>query len=50
MTDSVLSRLHDPARKGFASDNHAGVHPEVLQALATANGGHVGAYGADPYT
>lgn len=50
MTDPVLSRLHDPARKGFASDNHAGVHPEVLQALATANGGHVGAYGADPYT
>lgn len=50
MTDPVLPRLHDPARRGFASDNHAGVHPEVLHALATANEGHVGAYGADPYT
>ncbi|KLU08019.1 low specificity L-threonine aldolase [Kocuria sp. SM24M-10] len=50
MTETALTRLHDPARKGFASDNHAGVHPEVLQALATVNGGHVGAYGADPYT
>ncbi|HST71238.1 beta-eliminating lyase-related protein [Kocuria sp.] len=50
MTETPLTRLHDPARKGFASDNYAGVHPEVLQALGTANEGHVGAYGADPYT
>ncbi|WP_409484497.1 threonine aldolase family protein [Arsenicicoccus dermatophilus] len=45
-----MERLHDTGRRGFASDNHAGVHPEVLDALATVNGGHVGAYGADPYT
>ena len=45
-----LDRLHDADRRGFASDNYAGVHPEVLEALATANGGHVGSYGADPYT
>ncbi|MCD1145228.1 beta-eliminating lyase-related protein [Kocuria sp. LUK] len=49
MTSSPLTR-HDPARRGFGSDNHAGVHPAVLEALAAANGGHVGAYGADPYT
>ena len=34
----------------FASDNHAGVHPEVLEAIAAANVGHSGSYGADPWT
>ncbi|MEV1007200.1 low specificity L-threonine aldolase [Streptomyces sp. NPDC049881] len=43
-------RHHDPERRGFASDNYAGVHPEVLAALALANGGHQPAYGADDYT
>lgn len=38
-----------PAR-GFASDNNAGVHPEILEAIARANQGHVVAYGDDPYT
>jgi len=38
-----------PARS-FASDNNAGVHPEVLEAIARANQGHVVAYGDDPYT
>ena len=39
----------------FASDNHAGVHPEVMRSLAEANSGHCPAYGAtsgetpDPY-
>jgi threonine aldolase len=41
---------HDAGERGFASDNYAGVHPEVLAALARANGGHVTSYGADPYT
>ena len=36
--------------KGFASDNYAGVHPEVLAAIADANDGHAAAYGADPWT
>lgn len=36
--------------RSFASDNHAGVHPEVLQALADANLGFTPAYGADPWT
>jgi threonine aldolase len=34
----------------FASDNNAGVHPEVLAAIAAANEGDVPAYGADPVT
>jgi len=38
------------ARRGFASDNNAGAHPEVLEAIARANAGHVRAYGDDPWT
>lgn len=36
--------------RSFASDNNAGVHPEVLQAIASANQGHTVGYGDDPYT
>jgi threonine aldolase len=36
--------------RGFGSDNHAGVHPEVLSAIAEANVGHAHAYGDDPWT
>ncbi len=36
--------------KGFASDNYAGAHPEVLAAVAEANAGHAAAYGADPWS
>src|ERR1035438_10834382 len=36
--------------RSFASDNNAGVHPEILEAIAWANQGHVVAYGDDPYT
>ncbi len=43
-------RLHDPHWRGFASDNYAGVHPEVLAALSEANEGHQIAYGEDVYT
>ncbi|WP_229715466.1 threonine aldolase family protein [Subtercola lobariae] len=42
--------MHDPTKRGFASDNYAGVHPEVLQAIAAANEGHQIAYGEDVYT
>lgn len=42
--------LHDPSVISFASDNYAGVHPEVLAAIAEANGGHQIAYGGDVYT
>ena len=43
-------RLHDPEYRTFASDNYAGVLPEVLAAVAEANGGHQIAYGEDAYT
>jgi threonine aldolase len=38
------------ARRGFASDNAATVHPRVLEAIAAANAGHAFGYGHDPYT
>jgi threonine aldolase len=38
-----------PGRE-FASDNHAGAHPDVLEAIAAANTGHAASYGADPWT
>ncbi|WP_354700738.1 Low specificity L-threonine aldolase [Paraconexibacter sp. AEG42_29] len=43
---------HPPApNRGFASDNYAGIHPEVLAAITAANDGtHAKAYGADPWT
>ena len=50
MIDEMITSLHDAGWRGFASDNYAGVHPEVLAALATANGGHQVAYGEDVYT
>jgi threonine aldolase len=37
-------------RREFASDNHAGAHPEVLAALAAANRGHADSYGGDEWT
>ena len=37
-------------RRHFASDNNAGVHPEVLAAIAACNTGHARAYGHDEYT
>jgi len=36
--------------RSFASDNNAGVHPNVLQAIAAVNRGHVVGYGDDRYT
>ncbi|WP_055481776.1 threonine aldolase family protein [Sphaerimonospora mesophila] len=47
-TDAV--RRHDPKVKAFASDNYAGVHPEIMEAIALANGGHQVSYGDDVYT
>jgi threonine aldolase len=36
--------------RGFASDNYAGVLPEVLDAVAAANSGHAVSYGGDDWT
>ncbi len=46
----MSTSLHDTMVRGFASDNYSGVHPEVLEAVAAANGGHQIAYGEDEYT
>jgi hypothetical protein len=48
--NAAVTTLHDAQRRGFASDNYSGVHPEVLAAIAAANGGHQSAYGNDVYT
>jgi threonine aldolase len=37
-------------KRSFASDNNAGVHPEIIDAIKAANEGHVVAYGDDPFT
>ncbi|MDT7688137.1 MAG: threonine aldolase [Acidobacteriota bacterium] len=37
-------------KRGFASDNNAGVHPRVMDAVRSANHGHAVAYGDDIYT
>jgi threonine aldolase len=36
--------------RGFASDNNATIHPDVLAAIARANVGHVTGYGHDDFT
>ncbi len=46
----MVTKLHDSELRGFASDNYAGAHQEILDALAEANGGHQIAYGEDVYT
>ena len=48
--NEALPAAHDQRIRGFASDNHAGVHPDVLAAIAAANGGHQTSYGGDAYT
>lgn len=40
----------DSIWRGFASDNYAGIHPEVMQAMAAVNHGHQVAYGDDIVT
>jgi len=45
-----VTTLHDPAIRGFASDNYSGIHPEILAAIAAANDGHQIAYGEDQYS
>ena len=36
--------------RSLASDNYAGIHPDVLAAIGAANADHVPAYGSDPVT
>ncbi|HEY6805752.1 MAG TPA: low specificity L-threonine aldolase [Pyrinomonadaceae bacterium] len=45
----MKANRHSPSRS-FASDNNAGVHPEIIDAIKAANEGHVVGYGDDPFT
>lgn len=36
--------------RGFASDNNAGIHPDILKAIELANVGHAVGYGDDKWT
>ena len=46
----IRNNMEKAVRRGFASDNGSGVHPQVLQAISEANNGHTIAYGDDGYT
>jgi threonine aldolase len=37
-------------KRGFGSDNNAGIHPDILKEIITSNEGHVTGYGTDIYT
>ena len=37
-------------KRGFASDNNSGIHPEILSAIYSANEGHAVGYGGDEIT
>ena len=37
-------------KRGFGSDNHAGIHPRILESLLAANTEHAPAYGTDEWT
>ena len=47
---SSAAALSSPADRSFASDNYAGAHPEVLEAVVAASAGHAPAYGDDGWT
>jgi threonine aldolase len=42
--------MQEGLKRGFASDNNAGIHPEILREIAAVNQGHAVGYGDDPYT
>ncbi|HEX7676107.1 MAG TPA: low specificity L-threonine aldolase [Bdellovibrio sp.] len=37
-------------KRGFGSDNHAGIHPRILESLSLANIEHAPSYGTDDWT
>jgi threonine aldolase len=46
----TVSLSEAAAERSFASDNYAGVHPDILAAIAEVNVGHQPAYGDDVVT
>jgi threonine aldolase len=41
---------NDITKRGFGSDNNAGIHPDILKEIISSNSGHVTGYGTDNYT
>jgi threonine aldolase len=37
-------------KRGFGSDNHASIHPEIVKSIIDANIGHAPSYGTDQWT
>jgi threonine aldolase len=37
-------------KRGFGSDNHAPIHPDILKSIESANKGHAPSYGTDTWT
>ena len=37
-------------KRSFGSDNHSGIHPQIIEAIKQASEDYVPAYGNDPYT
>lgn len=37
-------------KRGFGSDNNAGIHPDIIKEVISVNTGHVTGYGSDIYT
>ena len=50
MINSRLTTMPPAPSRAFASDNAAGAHPQVMEALVAANDGHALAYGSDKWT
>jgi len=42
--------MADTIKRGFASDNNSGVHPDVMEQIHRVNRGHEVGYGGDRYT
>jgi len=42
--------MEEEVKRGFASDNNSGVHPDVMEKITRVNKGHVVGYGDDAYT
>ena len=50
MINSRVATMPPAPDRAFASDNAAGAHPAVIQAVVAANDGHALAYGSDRWT
>jgi threonine aldolase len=48
--DRRIATMPPAPRRAFASDNAAGAHPTVIDAIVAANTGHALAYGSDRWT